>query len=176
MPAKNYYTKHGHARKNATTRTFQCWCNMRNRCTNPKYVSFHKYGGKGITVCQRWTSSFEAFLEDMGECPPKLEIDRYPNRDGNYEPGNCRWATKKQQARNRETNRVFTVFGITASVTELAELFGMPQHTLFSRLDIQKWTIEKALTFPVKCRSDCAKYRILTVDQVLRKMAGENDH
>lgn len=77
------------------------WKTMKARCRNPKNLEFKNYGGRGIKVCDRWLNSFEAFLGDMGRRPtPAHSIDRI-NNDGNYEPGNCRWATWKQQAANR---------------------------------------------------------------------------
>lgn len=85
--------------------TYSCWTNMRNRCRNPKVPAFAVYGAIGITVCARW-HSFANFLADMGERPsPEHSIDRWPNRNGNYEPGNCRWATRQEQNRNRKTTR-----------------------------------------------------------------------
>lgn len=92
---------HGHAKASGPTRTYNSWANMRQRCNNPKVRDFHNYGGRGITVCERWTK-FENFLADMGEVPDGMELDRYPNNDGNYEPSNCRWATRKQ---NNATGR-----------------------------------------------------------------------
>jgi len=73
---------------------------MLSRCRDKNKACWKDYGGRGITVCERW-HEFVNFLEDMGECPPGLSLDRFPDRDGNYEPGNCRWATKKEQANNR---------------------------------------------------------------------------
>lgn len=74
---------------------------MIQRCTNPKNIGWKRYGGRGITVCERWLHSFTDFLADMGPKPsPELTIDRIEN-NGNYEPGNCRWATKEQQTKNR---------------------------------------------------------------------------
>jgi hypothetical protein len=72
---------------------------MKQRCNDPKHRYFKNYGGRGIKICERW-NSFENFLADMGERPEGMTLDRYPDNDGNYEMGNCRWATPKQQANN----------------------------------------------------------------------------
>ncbi len=75
---------------------------IKNRCLNQNHPDYPEYGGRGIMVCAEWLHDFPAFLRDMGQRPsPQHSIDRYPNNDGNYEPGNCRWATAKQQANNR---------------------------------------------------------------------------
>lgn len=86
------------------TRVYRIWRDMRNRCHYEKYPERHLYGGRGIQVCARWRDSFEAFLADMGMPPPGMSIDRIET-DGNYEPGNCRWATATEQARNRRPAR-----------------------------------------------------------------------
>lgn len=86
------------------TRTYSAWKAMRQRCLNPKHEKYRYYGGRGITVCERW-KSFTNFMADMGEAPPGLTIERI-NNDGNYEPGNCKWATMKEQRNNQRPKRV----------------------------------------------------------------------
>lgn len=96
-------TKHGHTSARWASSTYYSWANMIQRCTNPKNHKYPNYGARGITVCERWLT-FENFLADVGERPDGLTLDRKDN-DGNYEPGNVRWATHKQQANNRRPRR-----------------------------------------------------------------------
>ncbi len=93
--------RHGDTKSGKRTTEIIAWRNMRDRCTNMRRIQWMNYGGRGITVCERWASSFQNFLDDMGRKPtPKHSIDRI-NNDGDYEPGNCRWATAKEQRHNR---------------------------------------------------------------------------
>lgn len=96
--------KHGHGRSGLRSGTYSSWMSMISRCSNPRAPGFEMWGGRGITVCDRWLS-FDAFLADMGERPGGHSIDRIDN-DGNYEPGNCRWATAKEQSRNQRTTKL----------------------------------------------------------------------
>lgn len=97
--------KHGHAEGGRRTPTYSTWIAMNHRCTYPTNAKWHLYGGRGITVCERWRESFSAFLADMGERPVGTTLDR-KDSNGHYEPGNCRWATTPAQNRNRRGVRL----------------------------------------------------------------------
>jgi hypothetical protein len=94
------FPKHGHFIGDKPTPTYKSWQAMLARCTNPKHPAYESYAGRGIKICEAWMT-FEWFLADMGERPAGKTLDRYPDNDGNYEPGNCRWATMLEQNRNR---------------------------------------------------------------------------
>lgn len=120
---------------------------MIQRCTNPKAVGFKRYGGRGISVCERWLT-FANFLEDMGERPKGLFIERKDN-NGNYEPGNCCWATKIEQARNTRRNRMLTFRGRTQPMCAWADEMNISQDNLENRINQMGWSVDKALTTPV---------------------------
>lgn len=111
------------------TRVFNIWGAMRQRCLNPNTAAYPNYGGRGITVCKRWRS-FENFYTDMGEPPPGKTLDRI-NNDGNYEPGNCRWATRVEQARNQRKRKArrAKLEDIRAYVDALARASSPPMRT-----------------------------------------------
>ncbi len=134
--------KHGHGRRSSQTRIWRAWKSMLQRCEAPNNRGYSRYGGRGISVCERW-HDFSNFLADMGERPEGLTLDRI-NNDGNYEPGNCRWATIKEQSRNKSTNRFIEFNGERRCLTEWAEVLGIKTGTLQARL--KKWPIEQALT------------------------------
>jgi len=138
-------TKHGHNTKNGTTATYLSWRGMIQRCTDPNFKQYKDYGGRGITVCQRW-ENFTNFLEDMGERPSRLTLDRIKNDKG-YCKSNCRWATRKQQARNRQNNRLITYNGKAQCVAAWAEETGIHKGTILRRLKLG-WSTEKALITP----------------------------
>lgn len=119
---------------------------MIQRCNNSNYSQFKDYGGRGIEVCDRWKNSFKAFLDDMGEPGIGMSLDRIDN-SGNYEPGNCRWATRKQQRRNSRSNRYLTWNGKTQCLTDWAAECGVSKNCLIWRLK-SGWSLELTLTTP----------------------------
>ena len=139
-----------HARKHGlwATPEWQAWSSMRRRCYEPGTTGYERYGGRGIKVCERWRYFFEDFLADMGPRPsPKHSLDRI-NVDGDYEPGNCRWATSKEQNQNRRSNRSLTFNGETLLMSQWAERIGISKELLHYRLKAG-WSVEQALATPV---------------------------
>lgn len=122
------FRKHGH-KVGGVSATYQSWRGMHERCTLPSHVAYSRYGGRGIRVCERW-ATFANFVSDMGERPDGMEIDRIDN-DGNYEPGNCRWATRQKQMRHlrkledHEPNQIAWLLSLGYSKVEIGRFFGV---------------------------------------------------
>lgn len=113
---------------------YKAWQEMRYRCENPSSPDYLRYGGRGINVCDRW-QSFENFLADVGPRPSaQHSLDRFPNNNGNYEPSNVRWATKKEQARNTRRNKLITIKGETRCLAEWAETANLLPDTILARI------------------------------------------
>lgn len=140
----------------SNTRTFRIWWCMHRRCSDPSHGAYKNYGARGIQVCARWRK-FAAFLEDMGEAPAGLTIDRIDNAKG-YAPGNCRWATYKEQLRNTRSNRVLTHNGRTQCIAAWAEELGVHRQNLLNRLN-RGWSVEETIETPFQPSA-----RYLTLD------------
>jgi hypothetical protein len=144
-------------RENATSRNFKhglcdtpeyaSWAQAKQRVSNPKNRLAKWYRRKGITMCDRWFTSFTAFLEDMGRCPSGMTLDRI-NNDGNYEPGNCRWADRRTQMNNRSNVHKITFNGRTLGPGEWDRELGFPAGTVKKRL-WRKWPEDRALSTPL---------------------------
>lgn len=140
-------TTHGHTKGRRCSSLYGVWAAIIQRCTNPDSASYPQYGGRGISVCERWKNSFADFLEDVGERPsPMHSIDRKDNSRG-YEPGNVQWATRSEQGRNTRRNRLVTVDGVTRCVAEWAEISGVTPSAITQRLNAG-WSDRDAITKP----------------------------
>lgn len=126
---------------------YRVYIGMIARCHNPDRPGYEGYGGRGIRVCERWLESFQNFYADMGPRPmAKYEIDRIDN-DGNYEPGNCRWTTRKINARNTRSTRRVEYLGQKMAISAVAELAGVSEPLVRSRIE-RGWSAEQAATLP----------------------------
>lgn len=140
---RRIYERHGLSR----TPEYRIWNAMITRCTNPKHPQWADYGGRGIRVHDSWLHSFETFINDVGRRPDAtMTLDRIDN-DGNYEPSNVRWATRKQNSRNRRNNRLLVYNGQQQTMSEWATEYGMSFSTLHHRIE-RGMSIEDALTKP----------------------------
>lgn len=143
-----FTSRHGHSAGGEISPEYQSWYSMRCRCNNPNASNYARYGGRGIRVHERW-DVFENFLADLGPRPsPSHTLDRI-DVDGNYEPGNCRWATWQEQHRNRRNNHRLSFRGETLTVQEWSERIGIPVKTLHERLR-RGLSTERALTQPLR--------------------------
>lgn len=132
---------HGESGK---TKEYRAWRSIRRRCYSKTFQDFHNYGGRGIVVCARWLESYSNFLTDMGRAPSPLYTIERNDTNKNYEPSNCRWATRSEQNQNKRNNILFTLDGRTQNIkqwcNELGLLYGTTQNRIRSG-----WPIERAL-------------------------------
>ena len=144
---KTNFTKHGLEH----TRLYGIWSDMRLRCYDEKNIAYHRYGGRGITICDEWKNDVKAFYDwaTANGYKDSLTIDRI-NNDGNYCPENCRWATVKEQASNRRSNILVTHNGKTQTMKKWANEVGTPYKVVWARMQKLGWSAERALTDPVK--------------------------
>ncbi len=140
-------TKHGNASRRGWSGTYRTWKSMRTRCLSVNNPGYHNYGGRGIKICDRWLYSFQNFLEDMGERPDGLSIERIDN-NGHYCPQNCRWADKKEQANNTRLNYLIEHNGLTMNITQWAEHIGVKRHVIEGRIRLG-WPTAAVLKTPV---------------------------
>ena len=151
MPIKRGKDHHRFRRGQAAYRkpsiAYRRWSDMLTRCRNEKSKSYPRYGGRGIKVCERWLL-FDRFHEDMGDPPtPRHQLERKDNA-GHYEPGNCRWATPKEQANNRRSSRVLEYQGRKQTLQAWCDELGLNHPTVSMRLNKYGWSIDKALGTP----------------------------
>lgn len=126
---------------------YKTWVKMRERCLSEKSDAYRNYGGRGIKICDRWRDSFHDFTVDMGERPENTTLDRIDS-DGDYIPENCRWASKKEQARGRRKTRWFVIDGEKMCLVDVAEKYNIKRETLHRRLKMGM-SIELAVKYPV---------------------------
>lgn len=122
------------------------WQGMIQRCTNPNHKTWRQYGGRGVQVCIRWRNSFEDFVEDMPGWSPGLTIHR--KNDGNYEPGECCWATMEEQNNHSRHNRLATINGVTMNITQWCKKLSIRAGIVITRIH-RGWPVEEAITTPV---------------------------
>lgn len=141
---KNPFYRHGHACGIRNSPTYNTWHLMKARCHNPKAPDYHRYGGRGIKVCDRWRSDFKCFLADMGQRPVGMTLDRI-DVDQGYTKENCRWIPQKLQHRNTRQNRWLEFRGEKRTMIEWCEVLGVSYSAVKQRV-ANGWPIERALT------------------------------
>lgn len=151
------------------------WQGMIRRCYDPRFKEYRNYGARGISVCDRWRTSFEAFSEDMSPRPNGLSIDRI-NNDGNYEPGNCRWATRTQQNRNTRANHVVQFDGARKSIAEWADELGVPAKRIRARINTSGWDATAALTRPRLTNVGSGHPRARLNEDAVRRIRSDYGH
>ena len=143
------FTTHGETKGGNESSTYQTWKRIKDRCNNPNNKDWCLYGGRGIKMCPQWENSFEQFLIDVGRKPGhQYSIERI-NSDGNYEQGNVKWATAKEQSRNTSQVRFIEYNGKVQCLADWAIELGFSYRLLSNRLNLLKWPVEKAFTTPI---------------------------
>ena len=138
------------------TPTYHTWCSMKTRCTNKNNPKWDNYGGRGITLVERW-NSYDNFLKDMGPSyKPGMTLDRIDN-DGNYSPENCRWATLVEQGNNKRNNLVLEYGGLKLTLPQWGRVKGIKSSTIRQRYYGYKWSVEKCIETPVYQRTALGK-------------------
>lgn len=142
---KDHPPKKTHGASN--TKLYQVWKGMIRRCENKNTRHYNDYGGRGISVCERWRHSFENFINDMGPRPEGYSIERKDN-NGNYEPLNCIWASSKDQNNNTRNNRVIIIGGEQKTMTQWSTIYGISASTIWKRIKLG-WSDEDSVLTPV---------------------------
>lgn len=146
--AKTFKVTHGETLGGGKSPEYKAWCAMRERCNNPANKRYESYGGRGITVCDEWTS-FDNFLLDMGRRPTsRHSLDRINNNMG-YSPGNCRWALPHEQMTNRNITRFIEIDGVSVPLATVSKDCGIPANTLRARI-LKGWPTDRAVNEPVR--------------------------
>lgn len=162
------FRTHGEGSKYETvTPEYRAWLEMIRRCCSPNSKSYPDYGGRGIRICKRWRTSYENFLADMGRRPSDTHSLDRKKVNGHYTPANCRWATRKEQNRNRRNNRYLTVGDVTKTVSAWAEESGLCSTTILNRINHLGWPVDKAVSTPADAQEIKLTYggRTLTLKQ-----------
>lgn len=144
---------HGASKYGKISSEYHSWAGIKRRCYDKNNPAYKNYGGRGIKVCHRWLESFENFFDDMGKKPtPNHSLDRFPDKNGNYEKSNCRWATDKEQANNTRKNIWFEYNGERNTMSGWSEKLNISQDILWARKK-SGWDVKDILTKPIRFRT-----------------------
>lgn len=141
--------KHGHSTRTRTSPEYTSWASMIQRCCNPNSAVFRLYGARGITVCDAWLGSFEAFFADMGPRPPGYSLERIDNDKG-YCPSNCRWASQSEQMKNTRRTRIVSIGTRMVTAREAAKILGIPDTRIYGRVRDRNCSHQEAVDYYVR--------------------------